>query len=271
MTKYRYLLHIALCFFFSNVFSQSNAAVFKSMQIAEYSAQREPDVSREVALAEKVREVKMFDASGNLSEHTRYQTKDLIYESINITWSKDSLLQTTITKDGEGAVKRVWESKWKKKGHILGATSKDAKGKVTLVQTNEYDTQGNMILRKMENVGSDKIGTTSFVYDANGNVVEETEYNPYRNKSVKRTFKYDELGNEVLQELFKEGGKYTKFVSENDAHGNLVEQCWYDKAGNLKSRTTFTYVYDQHGNWTTKKRATNGEVSYVWEREMVYW
>jgi hypothetical protein len=128
-----------------------------------------------------------------------------------------------------------------------------------------------MILRKMENLGSDKIGTTSFIYDSEGNVVESISYNPYRDRTVKRTYQYDKFGNEILQEIFKGPGQYTKLVSENDEHGNLVEQYWYDQEGEQKSQTSFSYVYDKHGNWTTKIRSTNQVVSYVWEREITYW
>lgn len=250
---------------------QSNAPLFKSSRIAEYSAQRDPMVSRELALKEKVSEINIFDASGKLSEQTKYQAKDLVYEMRKITWSTDSMTQTTITFDGNGNIKGTWESNWSKSGYILGATNKDDKGKISVIQTNEYDEQGNLILRKMENVGSNRVSTTSFIYDTEGNVIESTAYNPYRDRTVKRTFQYDKFGNEILQELFKGPGQYTKFVSENDEHGNLIEQYWYDKEGELKSQTSFSYVYDLHGNWITKIRSTNQVVSYVWEREITYW
>ncbi len=265
------ILFIFFLFTAYQVLGQSRSPVFKAIHVAEYNAQREPNLPREKALSEWISEKKRYDESGNLKEQIKYQSTDMVYETKKISWSEDSLMQTTITFDGDKNIKGVWTAKWNEEGILLEATNKNEKGEVTVKQSNEYDTVGNLVLRKMENVGSDKIGTTSFVYDAAGNVKEEIKYNPYRDRIVKRTFQYDQAGNEIVQEIFKGSGNYTKLVSENDIHGNLVEQCWYDKAGELKSQTSFSYIYDEYNNWTTKIRLTNQVLSYIWEREIIYW
>lgn len=53
--------------------------------------------------------------------------------------------------------------------------------------------------------------------------------------------------------------------------GDLVDNIWYDKDGLQKHHTKFVYVYDQENNWITRKRLSNGELNYNWERVIEYY
>lgn len=73
-----------------------------------------------------------------------------------------------------------------------------------------------------------------------------------------------------MSELVRSNGDYTKFISEYDNFNNLIIQNWYDKEGKLKHQTSFEYIYDNKGNWITKKRFSNGKLGFIWERQIEY-
>ena len=66
-------------------------------------------------------------------------------------------------------------------------------------------------------------------------------------------------------------GTILNSFSEYDENNNMTVQNWYDKDGKHKHQTSFTYVYDENNNWITKKRYSNGELGFIWERKIEYY
>ena len=61
-----------------------------------------------------------------------------------------------------------------------------------------------------------------------------------------------------------------KFVSEYDEMNNMTVQNWFDEQDEKTHQTSFEYVYDENGNWISKRRSSNGELGMVWERQIEY-
>jgi hypothetical protein len=90
-------------------------------------------------------------------------------------------------------------------------------------------------------------------FDAHGNV------------SVEESFYSDGSLNNRLVEKYDKHGRHSETVFDDphsvaagkttlryDARGTLLEQDWYNKAGNLYSKDFFTDKLDSHGNWVER-------------------
>ncbi|PHR92747.1 MAG: hypothetical protein COA80_14070, partial [Leeuwenhoekiella sp.] len=109
-----------------------------------------------------------------------------------------------------------------------------------------------------------------YKYNIDNKKIEQFRYKPDGSLKDRRTYSYDKGGNQHIEIMFKPDGSYTKFVSEYDEMGNLTIQNWYNEQDEKTHQTSFEYVYDDNGNWISKRRGTNGELSMVWERQIEY-
>lgn len=250
---------------------QSDSAIFKSVIEASYSLRTSSMMSRDSAFVSNVSRHDFYNEEGKLIEYHTYESTGVIWEIAKINRSDNGLNNLTLVTNENGDLKRSWESKFNSDMKLVESKQFDPSGVMVQIQKNQYDEVGNMVLMTIEDLKREWTHKTTYKYDDNGNAIEMFKYNPARKTTDKRTYKFDEEGNEIEQELIRENGDYTKFVSEYDQMGNLLEMYWYDKAGTLTDQTSFTYEYDNHANWTTKTRGSNGKVTSVWEREIEYW
>lgn len=168
-------------------------------------------------------------------------------------------------------MKRYTTTEFDKKGNIAFYRTYNLKEELTTIQENQYDANRNIISMSNTNVASNRTFKTISKYNSKSQLIEETDFKPDGSVKDIRTYKYDEKGNETESDLTRPDGDYTKFISEYDGNKNMKIQNWYDVNGNQKHQTSFTYEYDNNGNWITKKRYSNGELGYVWERKIEYY
>lgn len=242
----------------------------KEIVQASYSAKRSGELSREDALKQKPDRKEIYNQKGIVIEYWQYETDGTIYEKTILSKDENGKLIKSSTFDSEDNLKRYSTTELDKKGNIIFFRNFSPTDEPTTIQENQYDSSDNIISIASTTVKSNNTFKTIKIYNFQNQLVEETDLGSDGSIKDVRTFKYDENNNEVESDLTKSDGDYTKFVSEYDVNKNMTVQKWYDKEGNQKHQTSFTYEYDNHNNWITKKRYSNGELGIVWERTIEY-
>lgn len=243
---------------------------FKTIYEASYSAKRSGEMAREDVLKEKAERMEIYDDGGNLIEYWKYETDGTIYEKTKLEKNKNGKFLRSQTFDNRGKLKKYLESELDAKGNIQFYKTFNLEKELTSVQENQYDKNKNIILISSTTISSNKTFKTASKYNSKNQLIEEIDYNSDGMIRDTRTFKYDDKGNEIESDLTRPNGDYTKFISTYDKRNNISTQHWYDKEGNQKHWNNWEYNYDEKGNWITKKRFSNGELGYVWERKIEY-
>ncbi|PQJ17063.1 hypothetical protein [Nonlabens tegetincola] len=268
------LLLILLLVYSSSIIHAQNEE--KSLQIkktiqASYSTKRTAEMPRDSAFTNDFLE--RYDIYGDdekIIEYGQYDGKGTIYEISKIQKNENGKPVKGLTFDSKGNLKKYYTTMIDSTGNVTEFNSYNSKDELVYIQLNEYDADGNVTKRISKNPNSDKVYKTELIYNSDNEVIKQINYNSDGTVKDTRTYKYDHNGNEIESELERANGDYTKFVSEYDNMNNLLVQNWYDREGIKKHQTSFIYVYDNQGNWITKKRFSNGELSYVWERKIEY-
>ncbi len=238
---------------------------------ASYSAKRTAVMPRDSAFTNQ--HLERYDVYGNderIIEYGQYDGEGNIYEITKIEKNQSGKPLKGIIFDSKGNLKKYYTTVIDVNGNVTEFNNYNSKDELIYIQRNEYDINGNVILRIGRSPNSDKVYKTKLVYNSNNEVIKKIKYNPDGTIKDTRTYKYDNNGNEIESELLRSNGNYTKFISEYDKQNNLTVQNWYDKKGKQKHQTSFKYTYDKQGNWITKKRFSNGELGFVWERKIEY-
>lgn len=247
---------------------KENESTFKEIVEASYSPKQSGELSRENALNQKSDKKEIYNEKGVLIEYWKYEVDGTIYEKTKLSKNENGKLIKSSTFDSEGNLKRYITTEFDENGNIVFYRIYNSKDELTSIQENQYDGNKNII--SMSNTASNRTFKTTSKYNSKNQLIEETDFQPDGAIKDVRTFKYDEKDNEVESDLTRPNGDYTKFISEYDRNKNMKIQIWYDTDGNQTHQTSFTYEYDNNDNWITKKRYSNGELGYVWERKIDY-
>ena len=213
----------------------------------------------------------MYDVNEKIIEYGQYDGEGNIYEVTKIQKDQSGNPIKGTIYDSKGNLKKYYTTIIDKNGNVAEFKNYNIENELVYLQKNEYDTNGNVTSRTGGNPKSDKVFKTELEYNSNNEVIKKIKYNSDKTVKDTRTYAYDVNGNEIESELFKSNGDYTKFISEYDKLNNLTIQNWYDKEGKQKHQTSFEYTYDNQENWITKKRFSNGELGFVWERKIEYY
>lgn len=243
---------------------------FKEIVEASYSAKRSGELLREDALKQKTNRKEIYNPKGIIIEYWQYETDGTIYEKTILTKNGNGKLIKRTTFDSKGNIKNSSKTEIDKNGNIVFFRNFDSQDKPISIQENQYDSSGNIVSISSKSVSSNNTFKTIKKYNSKSQLIKETDLNYDGSIKDVRTFKYGKNNNEVESDLTRPNGDYTKFISEYDENKNMTIQKWYDKEGNQKHQTSFTYEYDNHNNWITKKRFSNGELGIVWERTIEY-
>lgn len=243
---------------------------FKTITESSYSSNRSGELTRDKALNEKINRREIYNEQGDLIEYWSYETDASIYEKTKLTKNKDGKLIKSVTYDKDGNLKRYIKTLFDVNDRITEYKTYNTDDELVSIQKNEYDSNGNQISTSNTSVKSNRTFKTTNEYNSQSQKITEIDFKPDGTIKDTRTYKYDKKGNEIESVLTRPNEDYTKFISEYDQENNLTIQKWYDKEGKQKHQNTFEYVYDKNKNWITKKRYSNGKLSYVWERQIEY-
>ncbi len=251
--------------------TENNVPFIKTVKEASYSAKRSGLIVRDSILLSKLDKISYYNEKGFLVKYQKYETDGSLYENTILIKNENDKLLKRITQDSKGKLKKYLTTKLDDKDNIIEYNTYNNQDELVNIQIKEYDSNGNNISFINKSIKSNRTFKTLYKYNTFREMIKETDYKPDSSIKDIRTYKYDKKGNEIEQHLNRPDGSFTKFVSEYDQFNNLILHNWFDKNGNQKHQTSFEYVYDNNGNWLTKKRYSNGELRYVWEREIEYY
>ncbi|BDS12275.1 hypothetical protein [Aureispira anguillae] len=107
-----------------------------------------------------------------------------------------------------------------------------------------------------------------FVYNKKGLVVEEYTYNNKDQLHQTNYYSYDK-NDYVKEHTIKNHLDNFTFTSYSryDERGNLIT---YQAPAEKEPLTSYTYTFDEHGNWTCQTHYKKGSVQQIIERSIVY-
>ena len=248
----------------------SKKSTFKSITQASYSAKRSGDLTRKQAFDKNLDRKSFYDEKGELIEYWKYERDGSIYQKIKLEKNQQGKLIVSRLYDKKGNLKSYTNTEFDSYGNIVEYKTYNKSNELTSLQNNKYDSNGNVVSMLRTSIASNRTFKTTSKYNSKNQLIEETDFKPDGSVKDIRTFKYDYKGNEVESDLTKPNINYTKFISKYDKNNNIISQHWYREDGSQKHWNSFSYVYDDNDNWITKKRYSNGELGYVWERKIEY-
>ena len=204
-------------------------------------------------------------------EFILYENSGRIHEKSIYTRDNNGNALSGKKENSKRQVKSSWEYFYNSKDELLEIKTYNLKGELSYRQLNVFDTKGNQIKMILENIKQNSSRETTYKYNSNGEKTEQINFNPDKSFKDKRTYKYDSRGNEIEQVLVQSDSSYIRFDSKYDEYNNLIIQKWYNKKGEQTQETSYLYVYDDYGNWITKKRLSKNVLNMVWERKLKYY
>lgn len=273
--KYILLLGILISFSGTNIVAQTTSDSLKpKMKMVKevlYKVENGELKSRDNLFESKLNSYTIYDKNEKPIEFGQYETDGSLYEKTIYERNEKGDAQKATKKNSSGEIKSYWTYEYDSNENMIEVKTYDAENNLTNIQSNKYDENGNnveMILKRPESENGWKY---IYNYTSDKKKVEQFRYKPDGSLKDRRTYSYNKDGNENMQFKFNPDGNFTKFMSEYDKMDNLIVQNWFNEQNEQTHQTSFEYMYDKNGNWITKKRSSNGELSMVWERKIEYY
>lgn len=227
--------------------------------------------NRENLFKSNISSYMIFDKNEKVIENGQYERDGSLYEKTIYKRNEEGEAQKAMKKNSSNEIKSYWNYVYDSNNKMIEVQTYDSENNLINIQSNTYDENGNNIEMLSKKPGSENGWRSVYKYNYDNKINEQFRYKPDGSLKDRRTYAYDEDGNESTQFMFNPDGSYTKFVSEYDEMSNLTIQNWFNEQDEQTHQTSFEYVYDKNGNWITKKRSSNGELSMVWERQIEYY
>jgi hypothetical protein len=273
--KYILLLGILISFSGTNLIAQSNIDSLKpKMKMVKevlYKVENGELKNREKLFDSNISSYIIYDKNEKVIENGQYERDGSLYEKTFYERNENGDSQKGIKKNSSEELKSQWTYEYDSDNNLTEVKTYDSENNLTNTQTNKHDKNGNNIEMLLTNHTRNTVWKYTYAYNDNGEKIEQFRYKPDGSLKDRRTYHYNKKGNEFEQFKFNPDGSYKKFVSEYDEMNNLTVQNWFNEKEEQTHQTSFEYVYDDNGNWITKKRSSNRVLSMVWERQIEYY
>jgi hypothetical protein len=95
-----------------------------------------------------------------------------------------------------------------------------------------------------------------YKFDGRGNRTEEAWYGNDGSLTRRHVNVYDAKGNRSEWSIYSANSKqaFLRRGYTYDGHGNVIEEASYGLNGSVENRWTYSYEFDQNGNWIKRKR-----------------
>ena len=251
--------------------SDGLAGKVKSIAIKEYAPA--DDASLKENLLESI--VKQYDERGYLSEIKEFSPSETVIQRQVFTYVKKGNRREEMLYDEEGVLLEKTVMKLNSAGNPVQSVVSNASGnavqkntylydeKDRLLKQNGYDAKGKLseksyyiynekgLLFQYLSFNEFENKKILYKYDANKNPVEMTVYDSKTNAFLEKIVqKFDEKKNVVeTNYLDEKNGLKSSTRCKYDEKGNTVEYMTLDAAKNITDVYTFSYQYDNQGNW----------------------
>ncbi|MAB47576.1 MAG: hypothetical protein CMC05_02990 [Flavobacteriaceae bacterium] len=227
--------------------------------------------SRENLFESDLSSYKVYDKNEKIIEMGQYEIDGSIYETTLYERDGNGKALKAMQKNSSGELKGYWTYTYDDNDNMIEVKTYDSSDNLVKIQSNKYDEKGNNVEMILKSPESENGWKYIYKYNFDNKLVERFRYKPDGSLKDRRTYSYDKDGNENLQFKFNPDGSFMKFVSEYDEMNNMTVQNWFNEQDEQTHQTSFEYVYDENGNWISKRRSSNGELGMVWERQIEYY
>ena len=212
----------------------------------------------------------VYDKNEKIIETGKYERDGSIYEKVFYERNENGKAIKALKKNSENEIKSYWTYEYDSNQNAIEVNTYNSENILTKIQSNKYDENGNNIEMILKAPESENGWKYVYKYNSDNKKIEQFRYKPDGSIKDRRTYNYNNDGNEFEQFQHKPDGTIMKYVSEYDEMDNLINHTWYDEQGNQTHQTSYEYVYDENGNWITKKSSSKGVLSMVYERQIEY-
>ena len=95
-------------------------------------------------------------------------------------------------------------------------------------------------------------------------------YEKFEGAHTEEKYQYDAMNNRTMVVVSKNNEPLLKRSYKYDDKNNVIETHTFDGHDRPKDSRTYTYKYDEKGNWTEKTVAIGGKPSFIVERTIKY-
>lgn len=192
--------------------------------------------------------------------------------------------ENTYTYDEEG--KKIEEIKYAY-GNLVGKDKFTYNENGDLAEIHSHSSNGTLVWKELYEYGDSgnlarKIiyrylygglyCTFKYIYDTKGNLIEESMFDKYGKQEWGYQEQRDSNDNVIEMQSFGYDGRLSSKTSiEYDTMGNVTEILLLDSEGLLERTITYSYVYDQKGNWTKRTEYRNAIPASLTIREIEYY
>lgn len=165
------------------------------------------------------------------------------------------------------------EFTYNENGDLAEKHSRSSNGTLHWKELFDYGDSGNLTRKiRYEYLHGGLDCTFTYIYDTKGNLIEESQSDNCGKMVWGYKEKRDSNENVIeLQSYAYGGGLLSKTSIEYDTMGNVTEILLFDSEGLLERTTTYSYVYDQKGNWIKKTEYSNAVPDSLTIREIEYY
>lgn len=244
--------------------------IIKSIIESQYSAKKNGEIDRESALKENIVRKEFRNIKNELIESWEFDPENNGFSKTILTRDSIGNLLKGRTENFNGKLISYYITKIDSNGNIIEYKTYGSEGKLYSIQSSKFDLFGNETELKLVDLMTLNTFITEFKYNDKNQMIEKKQIDQRREKTKIRRYKYDTKGNSIEELYIKPDKSETLFKNNYDDKNNLIKNIWFND-GEQTHETSFEYVYDKYENWITKKRSSNGELNYIWEREIEYY
>ena len=227
--------------------------------------------NRDSVLEVKFNSYKIFTKNKKVLEHIQHKINgELLHKRIN-TLDKNGRLIGGKKYNSNGDIIETWKFSYDDNGNTAEVNYYNIDGTVSRKMVNKHDDKNNWLGYTNYNSDGKVTGQYTNIYSENGNLKEKNRFNSDGSLLNRRTFEYDDNGNAIIEKAYKSDGSIMVYKSEYDKLNNVVEKYSINEKGEQTKQNSFSYVYDQYGNWITKKISSDGVLGSIWERKIEYY
>jgi hypothetical protein len=203
-----------------------------------------------------------YNSNGSIKEEISYTRKNFLRKTFSYDF-KGYLVEVKRYKtDGDLTLK--YQYKYNDTGKLISLSTYERDGSLLSEDTFKYDARGNRI---EENYSLSKLSNH---YDHADNLIEQKCYDSNSNLSFKSLFKYDIRGNKIEEKRYDpDGSLIFESTFKYDNRGNQIEEKRNESDGGFQLET-YTYIYDERGNWISKTDYVDQIAIFITERKIEY-
>jgi len=187
----------------------------------------------------------------------KYNDKGNLSQTSNFNSEGEFTGKTIYTRDNKGNL--IETGDFNSKGGFIGKIIYTRDNKGNAVETNSYDSMG-ILNSKFK-----------FEYDKKGRILESIYYGSDGELREKKYSKYDGKGRTIEVKLVIGTSVFIKDLKYENKEKDDLTLMIKSENYSIMSKTIYTYVYDENGNWIEKISIEDKKPRVIEEREIEYY